>query len=156
MSTYFEVVIQFSSKIGSLDIQDFDRKIMENYSCQGIEEFNMEESTVDEILGDKSYCGGDVTPEILSEIEQSNSTLSKSITKKYYFNDYSNSTDEFIKLSLPDCFISVAEKENEDWNSNWKESFQKIKVDDSFYIVPSWEEKINTEDILIYPGMGLQ
>lgn len=154
MSTYFEVTIHFPSEIEGLDIQKFDKEIMENFNCQGIEEFNMEEARVDEILGEKSYCGGDVTPEILGEIENSKNTESSQIQKKYFFESFSEETNKFITTFFPSLSIEIKEKKNEDWNSNWKENFHKIVIDDNFNIIPSWEEKINSSDILIYPGMG--
>lgn len=148
--------------IVELDIQDQDvltsleQEAFESYGCTGSQEFSIEEAKVDEILGERSYSGGDLPLEVLEEVE---AVLSGegAIKKALYFS-HETDAQAFLtrleELNLANT-ASFSSEEVKDWNESWKQSFKRIPVTEALSVVPSWEK---TEDdpksIFIYPGMG--
>ena len=135
---------------------DIDTIALEAFRCTGIEEFSIDEPTVDEILGERSYSGGDLPLEVINEVEER--LRDNEARKKYYFNEraqaLSFSKEISEKFSVPVQFI---EKDSEDWNEKWRETFHKIEVAQNLRVVPSWEKEgtaSSDADIYIYPGMG--
>lgn len=123
---------------------------------KGIEEFNLEENEVDELLGERSFSGGNISEEILSEIELAQSELSG---LKCYFDKGSILFLNHEILNLKEekkLDISLSEIEETDWNAEWKKHFKKIEILPNFHIIPSFEESSLNENerIIIYPGMG--
>ena len=64
---------------------EIDTNSREAYSCQGIEEFAIEEAKVDEILGERSYSGGDVPESVIDDVVDVMDQ--EGAGKKYYFSD---------------------------------------------------------------------
>jgi ribosomal protein L11 methyltransferase len=135
---------------------------VEDFNCDGIEEFSLEESRVDEILGERAYSGGDVPESLLDEVEAATNSLDE-VTYKYFFyqNDFEKSTEEFIffiKDNFPDLPFTFAQKNFEDWNTEWRKFYSPIIVSDKLEIVPEWliETRKNSpaQKVYIYPGMG--
>lgn len=65
----------------------------------------------------------------------------------------------FIEQKFPLPFIQVEEKEEEDWMTNFRESFQSQQAAPGWIIAPPWEAesvKQNTENevVIIEPGMA--
>jgi len=123
---------------------------------KGIEEFNLEEDEVDELLGERSFSGGNISEEILTEIESAQSDFSG---LKCYFEKESISflRDELLNLQKKTKLdISWSEIEETDWNAEWKKHFKKIEIMPNFHIIPSFEDSNlkESERIIIYPGMG--
>jgi ribosomal protein L11 methyltransferase len=155
MQNYYEIIIGYGQ-----DIEDRASLIdavgvlaTQEYNCSGIEHFCLEENEVDEILGDKSYCGGDVTSDIISDVEKS---VNKEKVKYFYENENSAiSFKKYIDFNIKFLTATLNIHEVKDWNAEWKKHFKKIQVSEELTVVPSWnkvENKIN--DLYIYPGMG--
>jgi ribosomal protein L11 methyltransferase len=146
--------IEVSSLINAYALDEFE--------CDGIEEFALEEARVDEILGERAYSGGDIPESLIDEIQAA--TIDQdSITYKYFF--YENSYEEnaarfvfFLKDNYPELPLFTAQKDFEDWNAEWKKFYTPIIVSDRLEIIPEW--LIETRDtspaqkVFIYPGMG--
>jgi ribosomal protein L11 methyltransferase len=127
------------------------------YQCTGIEEFSIEEAKVDEILGERSYSGGDVPESVINEVE---STLkNEGIDKKYYFTTVE---DAKIFLSHLKQNFSISSKvvsmEVKDWDEEWKKSYAPILVGSELEVVPEWQKDSyvsNSQNkLFIYPGRG--
>lgn len=122
----------------------------------GIEEFSLDEPEVDELLGDRSYSGGDLPQEVLDEVEDR--VLKGPVNYRFFFSDKKNASEfyQFVKTECL-CESQLEEKKSEDWNAEWKKHYSPISVNDLLEIVPSWvndHKSLSKEQIYIYPGMG--
>lgn len=126
------------------------------FSCQGIEEFSIEEAKVDEILGERSYSGGDVPVSVIDDVVEV--MEEEQTAKKYYFSDESF-VIEFKNYLLKNYQVRgiIHSEEIKDWNTEWRKSYESISINDSFFIIPEWEKGShrNFENkLFIYPGQG--
>ena len=140
---------------------DFDGEICElsheKYECLGIEEFSIDEPRVDEILGDRSYSGADLPLDVINEVDATVNV--DSCFKKFYFA--SKAQAEKFQLELINSYqleTQIIEKEEQDWNAEWKKSYNTIVIDEDLSIIPAWEQtpenKQDKNKVFIYPGMG--
>jgi ribosomal protein L11 methyltransferase len=135
---------------------------LEDFGCDGVEEFSIEEARVDEILGERAYSGGDIPESLIDEIQAA--TIDQdSFTYKYFFyqKDFEvNSSDFvfFIKENYPELPLFTAQKNFEDWNAEWKKFYTPITVSERLEIIPEWlkesHENSPAQKVYIYPGMG--
>lgn len=159
MEKYYIVVIE--SKLSSSFEDLIKEAAYETYNCMGVEEFNLEEITVDEILGERSYSGGDVPTEVIDEVEsviknQIENDLSSNENLKFYFG-LKKDADEFANYLIKKWSTKsiVEEFTSQDWNEEWRKHYSEIEIDESFKIVPSWDkDDSKTGNLYIYPGMG--
>lgn len=133
-----------------------------DFGCDGVEEFALEESRVDEILGERAYSGGDIPESLIDEI-QAATIAQDSFTYKYFFyqDDYDQNAADFvffIKDNYPELPLFSDSKNFEDWNAEWKKFYTPILVSDRLEIIPEWlkesRETSSAEKVYIYPGMG--
>jgi len=123
-------------------------------NCIGVEDFSIDEARVDEILGDRSYSGGDVPKSVVDEVEYT--VDSETECKKFYF-DSEVSAQDFIALLRENHVIDInlSTYADEDWGKKWRENFQPIIINSNLTIYPSWHrEESNADQIFIYPGQG--
>jgi ribosomal protein L11 methyltransferase len=154
MQQYYYLEVDLPVEIES----DIELNAFEVFKCQGVEEFSVDEPKVDEILGDRSYSGGDLPISVLQEVEQ---TLKQENSfKKFYFQneDDSNLFQNYLKIDYA-IDSKVLKGRVEDWNEEWKKSYGPIIIDAQFQITPSWEKGRAELDktrkhVFIYPGMG--
>ena len=128
----------------------------EQYNCLGIEEFSLEESTVDEILGEKAFSGGDVTHETIEEVESKLSS-DDARTFRLYFDLLPEGLEEtLLKMKSQGTFINYSfdQKLEEDWNETWRGFYAPIEVSERIKIIPEWIEEDVEKSVRIYPGMG--
>lgn len=134
----------------------------EDFKCDGVEEFSLEEARVDEILGERAYSGGDIPESLIDEV-QAATVDQDNFTYKYFFyeGDYETNSAEFvffIKENYPEISLYTAQKNFEDWNAEWKKFYNPIFVSDKLEIIPEWmvdtHVKKATTQVYIYPGMG--
>lgn len=150
---YFEFKLLQKELPKDLCLEDLAFK----YNSTGIEEFALEEQRVDEILGQRSYSGGDLPQSILDEVEH---TLDLGCEKLYkiYFQTLEDSNNFKNHLSsLLNIDISFEKKSTQDWNEEWRKHYSPIQVSESLEIIPSWLEdykSICDKQLYIYPGMG--
>ena len=130
-----------------------------DFNCEGIEEFSLEESRVDEILGERAYSGGDVPETLLDEVERATFGLEKFFVKYYFLNE-KDATDfvVYIKENFPKISLLVETRPVEDWNTEWRKYYSPIKISSNFEIIPEWLQELHGDEtkkqIIIYPGMG--
>lgn len=135
---------------------------MEECNCDGIEEFSLEESRVDEILGDRAYSGGDIPESLIDEVEEATDQLDE-VTIKFFFyeGEYENNAAAFVSLlkeNFPEMPLIKESKNYEDWNKEWRKYYQPIVVSEKLEIIPEWlknaERDSIADKVYIYPGMG--
>jgi len=152
----FWIVTLFQTN-ASLEIREKINHIaLENFSALGIEEFAMDEAEVDELLGERSYSGGDLPESVLGEVEEH--VFQKPSSVRFFFEKQEDAR-EFVKILNSEILaeIQIEERDGEDWNAEWKKHYSPIKVNAELEIIPSWmtEYKSNSnQTISIYPGMG--
>jgi ribosomal protein L11 methyltransferase len=151
---YGQKTIQLAAAINAYAIED--------YKCDGIEEFSLEEVRVDEILGERAYSGGDIPESLLDEVSKATEAQDE-LTYKYFFNqdDYEQNCADFvffIKENFEELPIFTTQQNIEDWNAEWKKFYSPIIVSDALEVVPEWLKDSRQESpankIYINPGMG--
>lgn len=164
METYFEISCKLPTGHEHLS-DEISAFILNNFECDGVEDFNIDEPQVDEILGERSYSGGDLPLEILDEVENTHFNFkptTNDLEIKYFF--YGPESKEralicFEQLSNLDTVaeFNLNELDVQDWNQKWKESYQPIIISPKLEIIPSFFEDYESKsDFAIYiePGMG--
>ncbi len=155
------VLVQYSRD--NIELADqINAYALDEFECDGIEEFALEEARVDEILGERAYSGGDIPESLIDEVQEA--TLNQdSVTYKYFFyqNDFEINAKNFVmflKENFPFFPVYEAQKKFEDWNAEWKKFYTPIIVSPRLEIIPEWlrgsRENSTAEKVLIYPGMG--
>lgn len=135
---------------------------LDDFFCDGIEEFSLEESRVDEILGERAYSGGDIPESLIDEVEAA--TIDQDVfTYKYFFyqGDFEKNVSDFVfflKENYSEFPLFTAQKDFEDWNAEWKKFYTPIIVSSRLEIIPEWLKETRIESpaqkVYIYPGMG--
>jgi ribosomal protein L11 methyltransferase len=147
-SQYFTIELDSPISDGQVSI------VFDQYSCQGIEDISLNEEEVDAFLGDESFCGGNLSQDLIERLEEE---FSDSSGKRLFFYDKKSAEDcaEYLKLSL-NLESNVKIHQNEDWNETWKKSYEKISLlNGEINIVPSWDkEEGDYSSLFIYPGQG--
>ncbi|MCR9203488.1 MAG: 50S ribosomal protein L11 methyltransferase [Halobacteriovoraceae bacterium] len=150
MEMIYFVTVDFVEE--SLSTQELDAIAIGEYESLGKVEFDIDEAKVDEILGKDAYCGGDIPEAVMQKLQDK---LSEENSFKYFWQKKSNAEAFLKKVKELGLKAKLEEKEAEDWNQSWRESFKTIPVSEELSVVPSWEK---TEDdknkVFIYPGMG--
>jgi len=139
--------------IKSIEFTAISTLAMEGYGCVGALESEMEEQEVDQLLGEKSFCGGEVPEDVLCIIND------KEMIDPVFYFEKDLDAREFLKeaeSNLNRNFLFALEAMPEkDWNLEWKKFYSTIKVTSNFSIIPSWEKApTDGEYILIEPGLG--
>ncbi len=135
---------------------NIESKAINEFDSIGIEEFSLDEPQVDELLGERSYSGGDLPQEVLDEVEFK--VLNAPGHYRFFFSDAIKS-QEFLNLVKQFCLCEsqLEEIQNEDWNAEWKKHYNPILVSERLEVIPSWQQDYQSkasEKIYIYPGMG--
>jgi len=150
----FKVVSVFNIPSRRL-AEEMQHSAMVDFDCTGVEEYSLNEAEVDELLGMRSYSGGDLPEEVLNEVD--NRVLTHNFHQKFYF-DSDKSFDFFAHIrTIYLCEAEHTEIVQTDWNSEWKKHYKPIRVSDTFLILPEWEASSNLPKnnfVKIHPGMG--
>jgi len=152
MNYYYFIQAQIDLK----NVDQIDQTAHHEFSCTGIESFAIDEQRVDEILGMRSYSGGDVPETVIYEVE---STVdNEGHIQKYYFNSNADAINFKQYLSSLNIESELISEEIKDWNEEWKKDYKPILVSDEIEIIPSWQKEkyISSaqKSLFIYPGMG--
>lgn len=157
---YYKVTITYPCTARKI-AEEIELIAMNDFLCGGIEEFSLNEATVDDYLGARSYSGGDIPLEILDEVETR--VHEQDTPYLYYFyqdNARTNAQDFLLTIreNYPELTTVFSEEQVEDWNQEWKKHYNPIMVAESLEIIPSffketYEPKATTS-LFIDPGMG--
>lgn len=153
--SYLELQINQMDSNSSLRLKEYLQDWGESFL--GIEEYSLDESQVDDLLGERSYSGGNLPTEVIDEVDENSS---EAYTFKIFFAATAKEDVEklmqFIKESLHYESL-LFEKEDQDWNEEWKKHYTAIPILDEMVVVPVWEKSLYSHvkfPIFIYPGMG--
>ena len=157
---YHSLSIDFIAKQGDLR-EEVKVKAMNNFFCQGIEEFSMDEEQVDEALGEKAFSGGSIPINVLEEIELGQMSKDDQRITFYFYEDFHeenvNNFKKYLKEKHPVLDFKIQKNNWVDWNKEWRKSYKQIMISTRLSIIPEWERN-NWEDrrgvVFIYPGMG--
>jgi ribosomal protein L11 methyltransferase len=146
--SFYEVHVNYSKRPELLNSVN---SMINKYQCSGVLDYSIDESRVDEILGERAYSGGDVPEELIDEVTE----VASSNTKTYFFEDKPEKFVNFIN-QLDGLEYEVKEQQEQDWNVKWREGFEPIEVSESLIVVPSWIKRRfqHKTQVRIYPGMG--
>lgn len=133
-------------------------KSITEFDCQGIEEYTLNEEEVDNLLGERSYSGGDLPLSVLDEVDE---TMNQGdIHLKFFFgeNDLSLAEDfvRFVKNNYL-SEVQIQTLSDQDWNAEWKKHYHPIHVTNELVVLPEWStEKVQSGqlEVRIHPGMG--
>lgn len=133
-------------------INYFKTNAIGHYHCIGIEDYMMDEAQVDELLGERSYCGGDVPDDVFEDLER---YIDSNSGSKFFFENLKNAQYFAEQLKENKIDQNLITLDSQDWNLEWKKHYAKIEIPELMSVVPSWEsEDAGNEDIIINPGMG--
>ena len=140
---------------------DFDLEIStlahSKYDCLGIEEFSIDEPRVDQILGERSYSGADLPLDVINEVDAT-VNLGNDLIKFFFASPTHANKFQELLLHKYQLDSQVVEKDQQDWNAEWKKSYAPINIDDQLSIIPEWDRTSANENdkdkVFIYPGMG--
>lgn len=150
MEMVYFVTVKY--KEGKTTSDELDEIALSEFNSLGKVEFDIDEAKVDEILGKDAYCGGDIPEHVLEKLQRE---LSLEGLYKYFWNKKDEAEAFLEKVKELGLDGSIDEKEGEDWNQSWRESFKTIPVSNELSVVPSWEKvEDDKSKVFIYPGMG--
>ncbi len=152
----FWIVTLFHYQPSAAQWVSLEHHAVTDFAAIGIEEFSLDEAAVDEILGDRSYSGGDLPDAVLAEVEDR--VLRAPNNYRFFFSEGEGATDflDFVRRECL-CESQVEEKASQDWNAEWKKHYSPIPVNGTLEIIPSWRKdhpSMCERQIYIYPGMG--
>ncbi len=147
-----EVNLVTLKKIGKYTRDQIDQMAFQEYESAGKLEYSLDEARVDEILGEKAYCGGDLPEDVFNDLEVQ---LEGEATGTYFWTLESKARQfaDFCENEGIQCVVKSVE--NQDWNEKWRESFKEIIISEKLKVTPSWDKvSDNINEVFIYPGMG--
>jgi ribosomal protein L11 methyltransferase len=153
MDKYYYVEIALNQEFQ----QEIDDLAYKSCECQGVEDFSIDEPKVDAILGERSYSGGDIPVNVISEVEAV--IEHESPLRKYFFPNLELSKSFVSKIKNQfEMEAKLLSADIQDWNQEWRKHYKEITVSPNLSIVPAWEKEENSVNdktkIYIYPGMG--
>lgn len=152
----FWVVTLFHVQPNRDQLSSIEELATQDFGALGIEEFSLNEAQVDELLGERSYSGGDLPLEVLEEVEEK--VLAAPGNYRFFFAeaDQALAFKQAVEKNLL-AEIQIEECPQEDWNAEWKKHYAPIYVNENLEIVPSWQPDYQStakHKLMIYPGMG--
>lgn len=158
---FFEILVEFD-KVDTERLEELNLSAMNDFFCDGVQEFSIDEPTVDKILGDRAYSGGDIPDSVIDEVD--GVARDEHLKLLYYFyesEDLESKVQKFKKFVENKDFVKsavVAQKPWDDWNQEWRKHYSEISVHENLIVVPEWEKnntsKNDKDCVYIYPGMG--
>lgn len=126
-----------------------------DFNCLGIEELSLSEEEVDAVLGEKSYCGGNLPIGLSDELER----LTSGSSNQYFFNTKEEASffQKYVNTKYSDAKTYLEINEVKDWNAEWKKHYDIVELlGGKIKIIPDWEKNQSTreEDLIIHPGQG--
>jgi len=142
-NTFTELIIHFPQNFDDKELIGSD--LMENYDCDGMQDYALEEKELDALLGKEAVTGGPLSQDILQLIENHASNNDKPKGIYYFTGENSLSKAEIARKNILENHPSITnieliEKPQENWNEEWKKYFKPIQISEDFAIYPSWIE----------------
>ena len=132
------------------------KEAIEKFFSTGASELSMGEAEIDDILGQASFCGGDLDEKYYLLLEEH----CKCKEVEFFFegaeaefnaNNFCIYVDDKLGMKSSKSYC-----EDKDWNEEWKKFYCPIEIDSNFRILPPWEKKNDSLkiEIVINPGQG--
>lgn len=158
ISRYLEIDLLAPQNLAPSLVQ-LQSMALDHFGCLGIEDYSLVEHEVDALLGDRSYSGGDIPPEVIEEIEEWQKTQS-SLSCKLYFRD-EEAAQRFLNLvqtEFKEMQAKMVIKDESDWAEEWKQNYHPLRISSRVAVIPTWERGQQEQHIpypvYIYPGRG--
>jgi len=146
VDNYYYIDLE-SSQLNELNVD------LLKFGIEFVYEGELTEAEIDKELGNLSYCGGELDPQSLEDLE----ALINAKNKKIYFTDLCKAKHftEYLRHETGRIY-SIKNEDVVDWSEQWKKHYKTIDLKfRNMKIVPSWEKLENKkQDIYIYPGQG--
>ncbi|MBT7668793.1 MAG: hypothetical protein HN623_04375, partial [Bdellovibrionales bacterium] len=126
-------VVRLQLKNDSTASFDWDQLIAlatQNYNCQGVVEFDLKESQIDAVLGERAYAGVNLPAPERAELEQQGIALDSGLQFFFYqeqhiqhasiFSDYINSNHSNLQ-------VSSQQSDWQDWNQGFRDNFKALQ-----------------------------
>ncbi|PIP92880.1 MAG: hypothetical protein COW00_06170 [Bdellovibrio sp. CG12_big_fil_rev_8_21_14_0_65_39_13] len=152
MKKYYIVNIDLT-KIDPEDVEALSYEAISQYYAIGTSFYSINEEELDDQFGSEVLCGGNPDDTFINAMEEFAQTREGLLGITFEKKDLLDRFIEFLdEIEVP---YTIKVDETEDWNVEWRKSFSTIEIDESFLIVPSWEDIPEGQTgIKIYPGMG--
>jgi ribosomal protein L11 methyltransferase len=153
MEANYSRVLISGALLTSENLNELEQLAFTEFNCEGVEESNLIESEVDEILGERAFCGGELPEDVILDLDRE--AQGNNQKKIFYFNSTIDG-DLFKKFVSENFSLTVesSEESNQDWNIEWKKHFKPIEVSEDLRVMPSFYPHHEKSDIIINPGMG--
>lgn len=143
----------------SSEVRDKLNTLASEHNADGIEEYSLSESEVDEILGVDAFTSSGAKRESIARVEKYVGKKFDKVFKVFFYkHDYIERSKLFSQAldKISGLKYEVMHEDWEDWNSLWRKYFKPIEVSKELTIYPEWEkgQADKANDIVIYPGMG--
>ena len=158
---FYEVRVVFN-KVTTERLEELNFQAMDEYHCDGVQEFSIDEPTVDKILGERAYSGGDIPESVIDEVDDVASDEYLSLVYYFYESEdiekNAKAFKDFVEGKEITTLVELSERPWDDWNQEWRKHYSEIDVHDELVVIPEWEKENSTrkdsECVFIYPGMG--
>lgn len=137
--------------------EEIDQVAFETFSCDGVNDFSLDEAQVDEILGKDAFCGGDLPAELAARIEE-NVGQKNGKTYVFFEDDAAERSEKFQEyLTAHQIKFETQTQVTQDWDAEWRKHYAPIEVTEDLRVVPAWMKDESREkklEIYIDPGRG--
>ncbi len=157
---YLELTLEVDQQFRA-ELDQVQSLVLDKFGCDGVLEMVLDEPEVDEILGERSFSGGNLPSELIDEVVRK---VEESVLKRvFYFSgiDAEERVNKLLMLIKNDhrnITAVVSIKEEQDWHENWRKDYKPIWISKDLEIVPSWLQDSYsskaTRAVYIYPGQG--
>ncbi|HLE11973.1 MAG: hypothetical protein A2504_06310 [Bdellovibrionales bacterium RIFOXYD12_FULL_39_22] len=130
---------------------------MQKFGCNGVEEFSLDEVSIDNIIGADAYAKDVLPANVVERIVESEKYNSSAVKFFFYGTDCEHNVEKFRKYLLQkNFFFQEISTLSSDWNAEWKKHYSPIKISDTLFIIPEWEKSNypSSGHIFINPGQG--
>lgn len=159
-SSYWELSLQLTDEMKEM-FDSISEVASISFECSGILAFSLDEPMVDELMGEKSYSGGNLPEDFSNQIVEQ--VENEDPIRVFYFHGDGAEVNvrsflEYLENHFEGVDGKIVQKESEDWNQSWREHYSPITVSSNLEIVPSWMKDSHQSgaihQIYIYPGQG--
>lgn len=151
---YYQLEVFLPSSLSELK-EELVSVAINEYACEGIQEYSLNEPRVDEILGSRAYSGGDIPESLIDEVTAlEDSQEMRSLI--FFFRENLHLENFQSLLSENEINFNLTSHDHEDWDKNWRATFQPFSISEKLWIIPQWLKSQFTGDqyLYIYPGQG--
>jgi ribosomal protein L11 methyltransferase len=138
-------------------------KATSDYNCQGVVEFDLNESQIDDVLGRRAYAGVNLPEVDRNDLESRGLSLGVGLQFCFYHDEHAGDAQRFVEFlcqNHSELEVKSQQSDWQDWNQGFRDSFQAQQVSTNIEVVPAWEKDDSSDEaakhtkVYINPGMG--